>query len=400
MVRAERVRLRNARSHGSCATAASPWRQLGSRCEFLLPGGEPAAHVKVSEFDYELPSELIAQRPAAPRDSARLLVHRIGADHTQHLTVRDLPSILEPGDLLIVNDTRVRAARLAGRRASGGAVEITLLERIDARRWSALARPAGRLRPGERIELEDGAFSAELLERARSQDGALEPEWLLALEARAGAEIEAALERAGRMPLPPYIRRAVQDELARTTDRGDYQTVFARALGAVAAPTAGLHFTPDLLERLASRGIERAAITLHVGAGTFKPVSSDDTEQHVMHEERFDLTAPTVEAWKRGRARGSRVVAVGTTSVRVIESCASVQGLLEPRSASTRLFLVPGVHFRAVDALLTNFHLPRSTLLMLVAAFAGRERVLRLYREAIELGYRFYSYGDAMLLLP
>ena len=356
--------------------------------------------MKVSDFEYELPSELIAQRPATPRDGARLLVHGIGADRTQHLHVRDLPSVLSPGDLLIVNDTRVRAARLSGRRASGGAVEITLLERLDARRWSALARPAGRLRPGERIELEEGAFSAELLERARGSEGALEPEWLLALDARADEEIEAALERAGRMPLPPYIRRAAQDDPARTADRGDYQTVFARALGAVAAPTAGLHFTPALLERLAARGIERAAITLHVGVGTFKPVSSDDTEQHVMHEERFDLSAPTVEAWKRCRARGGRVVAVGTTSVRVLESCTTAQGQLEPPSGSTRLFLVPGARFQAVDALLTNFHLPRSTLLMLVCAFAGRERVLRLYREAIELGYRFYSFGDAMLLLP
>jgi len=356
--------------------------------------------VKVSEFDYELPSERIAQRPAAPRDSARLLVHRSAADQTQHVHVRDLPSVLAPGDLLMVNETRVRAARLVGRRASSGAVEITLLERLDARRWSALVRPAGRLRSGERIELEDGAFTAELIERARASDGALEPEWLLALEARAGAEIEAALERAGRMPLPPYIRRESQDELARATDRGDYQTVFARELGAVAAPTAGLHFTPELLERLAERGVERAALTLHVGAGTFKPVSAEDTEQHVMHQEQFDLPAPAVEAWQRCRARGGRVVAVGTTSVRVLESCATAQGLLEPRSGSTRLFLVPGARFHAVDALLTNFHLPRSTLLMLVAAFAGRERILRLYREAIAIGYRFYSYGDAMLLLP
>jgi S-adenosylmethionine:tRNA ribosyltransferase-isomerase len=355
--------------------------------------------VKVSEFEYELPSERIAQRPASPRDSARLLVHRIAQDATQHLCVRDLSGVLAPGDLLVVNDTRVRAARLLGRRASGGAVELTLVERVAGPRWRALARPGGRLRAGEVLELEGGAFRAALIERARTAAGDLAPEWLLELEVRDGPEIETALELWGRMPLPPYVRRERADERA-LSDRADYQTVFARAVGAVAAPTAGLHFTPALLGELAARGVERAAVTLHVGEGTFKPVVADDTREHSMHAETYELSEAAAGAWRRCRARGGRVVAVGTTSVRTLESCVAEDGEVRAGSGSTRLFLVPGAHFRAVDALLTNFHLPRSTLLMLVAAFAGRERVLRLYREAIELGYRFYSYGDAMLLLP
>lgn len=385
-----------------CCACLRAWSDpTGGLGHALELGREPAPNsVEVSDFEYELPSERIAQRPAAPRDSARLLVHRIALDQTKHLCVRDLTEVLEGGDLLVVNDTRVRAARLLGRRASGGAVELTLLEQLAGLRWRALARPAGRLRAGETIELERGAFRATLIERARDGAGELAPEWLLELEARGETSIEAALERSGRMPLPPYIRRAGEDELAHASDCADYQTVFARAVGAIAAPTAGLHFTPALIGALDARGVERAAVTLHVGEGTFKPVVVEDTRDHAMHAERFELCAETAQAWRRCRARGGRVVAVGTTSVRTLESCVGADGELLPASGTTRLFLVPGARFRAVDALLTNFHLPRSTLLMLVAAFAGRERVLRLYREAIELGYRFYSYGDAMLLLP
>ncbi|HVS19649.1 MAG TPA: tRNA preQ1(34) S-adenosylmethionine ribosyltransferase-isomerase QueA, partial [Planctomycetota bacterium] len=313
-------------------------------------------------------------------------------------SARELAEVLEPGDLLGVNDTRVRSARLLGRRASGGAVELLLLEREPGGRWRSLVKPAGRLGPGERLELEGGALAARLVERARGADGALAPEWWLTLEG--DGDPEALIERHGRMPLPPYILRARGETPDEPGDRDAYQTVFARAPGAVAAPTAGLHFTPELLAALAARGVERAHVTLHVGLGTFQPVAVEDTDAHRMHSERYELSEATARAVEAARARGGRVVAVGTTSVRVLESCADDEGRLRPGSGDTALFLVPGARFRVVDALLTNFHLPRSTLLMLVSAFAGRERVLRLYAEAIERGYRFYSYGDAQLYLP
>jgi S-adenosylmethionine:tRNA ribosyltransferase-isomerase len=350
--------------------------------------------MRTSDFDYPLPESAIAQAPAEPRDASRLLSHRIAADRTEHLRTADLERELAPGDLLIVNDTRVRHARLVGRRASGGAVEMLLVEREGDDAWRALVRPAAKLRPGEVVSLEGGRLAARMLGR-ETGDGA----WRLELRGP-GDELanEAAIEAAGRAPLPPYIRRPRGDDPEIEHDREAYQTVFARELGAIAAPTAGLHFTPELLARLARLGVERASVTLHVGEGTFRGVEGDDPRAHAMHAERFVLPASTVEAVERCRARGARVVAVGTTSVRVLESCASEHGELRAASGETRLFLLPGARFRVVDALLTNFHLPRSTLLMLVAAFAGRERVLRLYREALERGYRFYSYGDAMLL--
>jgi S-adenosylmethionine:tRNA ribosyltransferase-isomerase len=354
--------------------------------------------VRLAEFDYELPPERIAQHAIEPRDAARLFVHDVERDASEHVHVRDLERVLRSGDLLVVNDTRVRSARLIGRRASGGAVELLLVERDSAGRWRALARPAGRLKSGETIELEGGALHARMLERASDADGGAW--WLELLDPRrTGFSLDELIESCGRAPLPPYIARPRGADVERDADRARYQTVFARELGAIAAPTAGLHFTPELLERLAARGVERASVTLHVGEGTFRPVTVDDTEQHVMHSERYVLPVETVAAIERCRARGGRVVAVGTTSVRVLESCADENGSLRAGAGSTNLFLVPGARFRVVDALLTNFHLPRSTLLMLVAAFAGRERVLRLYAEAIERGYRFYSYGDAMLLV-
>lgn len=354
--------------------------------------------MKVSDFDYELPPERIATHPASPRDAARLFVHRRAADASEHLCVRDLPRLLEPGDLLVVNDTRVRSARLLGRRASGGAVELLLVDRTAQGLWRSLVKPAGRLKPGERIELEQGALRARLVERARAADGSLAPEWWLELEG--DGDVEELLDRHGRMPLPPYILRARGAAPDVPADREAYQTVYAREPGAVAAPTAGLHFTPELLAALEARGVERASVTLHVGMGTFQPVSVGDTDAHRMHSERYELSEPTVRAVEAARARGGRVVAVGTTSVRVLESCADEGGRLRAGRGETALFLVPGARFRVVDALLTNFHLPSSTLLMLVSAFAGRERVLRLYAEAVERGYRFYSYGDAQLYLP
>ncbi len=358
--------------------------------------------MNLSEFDYALPADAIATEPADPRDSARLLVHEIAADRTRHLTVRDLPEVLRAPDLLVVNDTRVRPARLFGRRRTGGQVELLLLAPAADGRWRALVRPAKRLAPGEELELEGGALRAVAVERVPGPAGEPGAEWLVEVrDPRAPqASVEEALERHGRMPLPPYIRKARGADAERAYDRERYQTVYARVPGAVAAPTAGLHFTPGLLARLAAAGIGRAAVTLHVGLGTFQPVEAQDIDAHEMHSEEYVLCAETARAVADCRARGGRVVAVGTTSLRVLESCASAEGVLEPGGGATRLFIRPGHRFRCVDVLLTNFHLPRSTLLMLVSALAGRERILRLYAEALQRGYRFFSYGDAMLLLP
>lgn len=353
--------------------------------------------LRLSDFSYELPEQNIAQQPALVRDRARLFVHERGLDRSHHREVRDLLEFLRPGDLLVVNDTRVLRARLFARRASGGRVEFLLLEpRTGAPgAWTALVHPARRLRVGERLALEGAPFAVLLLERGQGPDGAA-MEWSVGIEDAKGLPVDAqlAMEQAGHVPLPPYVRRPDED-----ADCTRYQTIFAASPGAVAAPTAGLHFTEDLLLRLAGHGVERATLTLHVGPGTFQPVKRERIEEHRMHAERFELPLATVEAVKRARARGGRVVAVGTTAVRTLESCVDEHGELHPGLGSTNLFLRPGARFRAVDALFTNFHLPRSTLLMLVCAFAGRARVLRLYREAVALGYRFYSYGDAMLLL-
>ncbi len=354
--------------------------------------------MRLSDFDFELPQECVAQQPAAQRDRARLLVHERATDTSHHREVLDLSEFLRPGDLLVVNDTRVLRARLYARRASGGRIELLLLEpALDAPpSWSALVTPARRLRAGERLALEGAPLRVLLLARTAHPDGSPGMVWRVQLEDAAGVALDPtlAMERVGHVPLPPYVLRGDDER-----DAARYQTVYASEPGAVAAPTAGLHFTPELLARLAERGIERAALTLHVGPGTFQPVKSEDVSGHRMHAERYVLPQTTVEAVARTRARGGRVVAVGTTVVRVLESCIGEHGELVAGRGSTRIFLVPGARFRAVDALFTNFHLPRSTLLMLVCAFAGRERVLRLYREAIAAGYRFYSYGDAMLLL-
>jgi S-adenosylmethionine:tRNA ribosyltransferase-isomerase len=355
--------------------------------------------VRLSDFDYELPPELIAQAPAASRDEARLLVHHKAEGTSEHRRVRDLPVLLRRGDLLVLNDTRVLPARLFARRASGGRVELLLTEPDpgQAGTWRALAHPARRLHAGERLALEGGPQRVHMLARARAPDGSLAPEWQLAFEDEHGEALpaEAVLEELGQVPLPPYVTRA-----AAELDRERYQTVYARQLGAVAAPTAGLHFTPELLEHLEQGGIARATLTLHVGPGTFRPVKCAEIEQHRMHAERFELPAGTARAVNATRAAGGRVVAVGTTVVRALESSVGADGQVLASAGRTDLFLYPGCRFRAVDALLTNFHLPRSTLLMLVCAFAGRERVLELYRLAVEQRYRFYSYGDALLVLP
>lgn len=340
--------------------------------------------MRVDLFDFELPRELIADRPAEPREAARLLV--VGKT-LEDRHVRDLPRLLRPGDLLVFNDTKVLPARLVGRRGEA-TVEITLHKETAQGTWRALARNARRLRPGDRI-----VFAPDLEGEVAAREGGE-----IALRFNlVGPAFRAALERCGAMPLPPYIARPRGGD---PRDRSDYQTIFAAKEGAVAAPTAGLHFTPALLEALAAGGIEWLTLTLHVGAGTFLPVKVEDTEQHVMHAETGFLDEATAERLGAARAAGRRIVAVGTTALRLLESAADESGRIRPFAGETRLFITPGYRFKAVDLLFTNFHLPRSTLFMLVAAFAGLERIKKAYAHAIEARYRFFSYGDACLLEP
>lgn len=345
--------------------------------------------VRVSEFDFVLPPELIASCSVEPRDQARLFVHERATRTNRHRVVADLPSLLRRGDLLVLNDTRVRPWRLKGRRATGGGVECLLLSLVGDV-GEAFVKPSKKLRVGDRLPMEDGSVTLELLE---SLGGG---RWRLRVEAVDGDAAQ-AVERCGRAPLPPYIDRPAHENVAQ--DRERYQTVFARESGAVAAPTAGLHFTPELLRRLRDAGVETAFVTLHVGEGTFAPMRAEVVADHRMHEEVYHLPAATAEAVRAARERGSRVVAVGTTSCRTLETCASGDRLVVAQSGRSDLFLYPGRAFQVVDALLTNFHLPQSTLLMLVAAFAGHWETLDLYREAVLERYRFYSFGDAMLLL-
>ena len=336
--------------------------------------------MRVDAFDFDLPREAIATRPARPRDSARLLDLSAGLAHR---SVAELPALLRPGDVMVFNDTRVIPARLTGTRGEAR-VALTLHMRMGADRWRAFARPAKRLRPGDRIVFADD-FSAAV----EARDG---PEVSLVFD-RGGAALAEALQSHGAMPLPPYLRRA-----ADARDRDDYQTVFARCEGAVAAPTAGLHFTDRLLQAIDARGIARRFVTLHVGAGTFLPVSVEDTADHQMHAEWCELAPDTAVAINRCRAAGGRIVAVGTTVVRLLESAARPDGSVEAFTGEVDLFIEPGYRFKVVDLMLTNFHLPRSTLFMLVCAFAGTERMKAAYAEALAAGYRFYSYGDACLL--
>ena len=340
--------------------------------------------MKVDLFDFELPRSLIAERPASPRDAARLLVI---SDDLEDRTVRDLPDLLAPGDLLVLNDTKVIPARLRGRRGEA-AIEVTLTQALGPDRWEALARPAKRLRPGDVVGFAEG-FEAEVESR---ESGTVCLRFGLA-----GDALRAAIERHGAMPLPPYITRPLG---ADARDRADYQTIFGRREGAIAAPTAGLHFTEALVARLMARGIGLALVTLHVGPGTFLPVTVEDTAQHRMHAERGILDALTADAINRAVAAGGRIVAVGSTSLRVLETAARDDGVVQPFDDAIDLFVVPGYRFKRVDLMLTNFHLPRSTLFMLVAAFGGLDRMKRAYAHAIAAGYRFYSYGDACLIYP
>ncbi|KZB70668.1 MULTISPECIES: tRNA preQ1(34) S-adenosylmethionine ribosyltransferase-isomerase QueA [Thalassospira] len=340
--------------------------------------------MKVDLFDFELPRDRIAEHPANPRDAARML--DLSGDRTQDRIVRELPDVLRPGDLLISNDTRVIPARLFGKRGEAK-VEVTLHKQEGLGTWVAFAKPAKKLRIGETFKVND-EFEAEVLAK---KDGG---EVTLRFN-KTGADLIAALEEFGVMPLPPYIRR---DAGGDDQDKSDYQTIFAQKDGAVAAPTAGLHFTPELLANLDARGINRRTITLHVGAGTFLPVKVDDTDDHKMHAEWGSISKEIADLINETRANGGRVVAVGTTSLRLLESAAREDGVVEPFEAETDIFITPGYKFRAVDMLLTNFHLPRSTLFMLVSAFAGFDRMKAAYQHAIDNEYRFYSYGDCSLL--
>ncbi|HOO20822.1 MAG TPA: tRNA preQ1(34) S-adenosylmethionine ribosyltransferase-isomerase QueA [Kiritimatiellia bacterium] len=350
--------------------------------------------MKVADFDYELPPELIAQEPAERRDGARMMVLDRAARTIEHRRFTDLPDYLHAPDLLVVNDTRVIPARLFGRKAkagTGGKVEFLLLEETAPGQWDALMRCRRRPKPGEQVILDEDLAVVTVLE-----DGEL---------GRVKIRVESALpwlevlERIGQTPLPPYIQRKNVSEERRLADKHRYQTVFAREPGAVAAPTAGLHFTPDVLERLAARGIGHATVTLHVGIGTFRPVSVENVRDHRMDFERWEVPEETARRIAGAKAAGGRVVAVGTTSVRTLESAAVRPEGFGAGQGRTDLFIHPPYAFRMVDAMVTNFHLPKSTLIMMISAFAGREFVLEAYREAIRERYRFYSYGDCMLMV-
>src|SRR5262252_7918614 len=347
--------------------------------------------MRTALFDFELPPDRIALRPVAPRDAARLLVVRPGGTpELEDRAVADLPDLLRRGDALVVNDTKVIAARLRGRRIGRGAfepaIEATLHQRLDGSRWRAFVKPAKRLSAGDVVRFGDEGkvcFLGQL-------DAAVEAKLAFAFH---GPVLDQAVDERGAMPLPPYIRRDPDER-----DRSDYQTMFAQTEGSVAAPTAGLHFTDALTSRLEARGITLHLVTLHVGAGTFLPVKAADTAAHRMHAERGGVTAQTADALNRVRRAGGRIVAAGSTSLRLLESASGHDGVIHPFDGETALFITPGYRFRAVDVMMSNFHLPRSTLFMLVAAFCGLEVMKRAYAHAIGEGYRFYSYGDACLL--
>ena len=340
-------------------------------------------NLRLSEFDYELPRGLIAQSPARPRDSSRLLVLHRDTGALEHRTFRELPKYLRRGDALVLNDTKVLPVRLRGRRASGGEAEVLLLRPVGDQ-WEALVRPGRRLRPRTRLSFGDGAIEVTI--------GAPTEQGTRLVTLHHAGDLRAALERAGEMPVPPYIEQPLENP-------SDYQTVYAEREGAVAAPTAGLHFTPALLDAIRAAGVRVAFVTLHVGLGTFRGVEVEDVTRHRMGAEEYELSEEAAAAINGARAAGGRVVIVGTTVVRTLESTAREGGTVAAGRGRTELFITPGFRFRVTDALVTNFHLPKTTLLMLVSAFAGRERILAAYAEAIRLGYRFYSFGDAMLIV-
>jgi len=354
--------------------------------------------LKLSAYQYDLPPERIAQNPVVPRDSSRLLVVASPTEHRHH-TFRELPHLLQSGDLLVMNNTRVLPARLYGRKVGGGKVELLLLEEKERNCWLSLVRPGRRLKPGARIQFfgdrtpmdvehdEPPKLEATVLAVDPATSGRL-----IQFEPPAGQSLLTILDEIGIIPLPPYITgsEAVPDQ---------YQTVYADQPGSAAAPTAGLHFTPELLENLTAQGIDHTFITLHVGVGTFRPVEVDDITTHRMHGEWLNLSASVIEQIEQTKARGGRVIAVGTTVTRALEGAAQ-EGILRPFEGKTELYIYPGYQWQVVDGMITNFHLPQSSLMMLVSALVGRKRLLSLYQEAIAENYRFYSFGDAMLILP
>jgi S-adenosylmethionine:tRNA ribosyltransferase-isomerase len=352
---------------------------------------------QLSAYDYDLPPDRIAQTPVIPRDSSRLLVVEDRLRH-QHRQFRDLPDLLCPGDLLVLNNTKVIPARLFGHKigdhpGQGAKIEVLLLEEHGPNRWLTLVKPGRKLPPGVQIQFSpqssvNAELRAEVLERDVATGGRV-----VQFQVENGRSLLEVIDAYGTMPLPPYIQ-------ARDSRPEQYQTVYASQLGSAAAPTAGLHFTPELLERLSQQGIQHTYITLHVGVGTFRPVEAANITHHTMHGEWINVSASVVEQIQRTQAQGGRVIAVGTTSVRSLEAAASLTGHLQPFCGKTELFIYPGYHWRVVDGLITNFHLPKSSLMMLVSAFIGRQRLLDLYEEAIAHHYRFYSFGDAMLILP
>jgi S-adenosylmethionine:tRNA ribosyltransferase-isomerase len=353
--------------------------------------------MRVDDFDFDLPSERIALRPAEQRESARMLIVQTTGDaEVSNSIIGDLPDFLRSGDCLVVNDTKVLPARLVGHRQRGVAsakIEATLHKRHDDRSWRAFVRPAKKLALGETIVFSSTSQMDTKLEAIVTDKG--EAGEIVLRFPFSGADLDAAIASVGAMPLPPYIAAKREQD---AQDLIDYQTIFADRMGAVAAPTAGLHFTPELMARLVARGIEIIPVTLHVGAGTFLPVKADDTNDHVMHAEWGEISTAAATKLNRIRATGGRIVAVGTTSLRLLESAVDDNGLFANWAGDTSIFITPGFKFKAVDMLITNFHLPRSTLFMLVAAFSGLERMQRAYRYAIASGYRFYSYGDACFL--
>lgn len=341
----------------------------------------------ISNFDYELPVELIAQEPLANREASRMLVVDRQKRSWIDAAFIDLPEFVRCNDVLVINNTRVFPARLIGRRIpSNGRVELLLVREIEPLVWQALVRPAARLRQGAQIQFSDSRLQAELLDRPGHN--------LRRVRFYCEGSWETVLNSVGETPLPPYITRP-----ASAADRERYQTLFARETGAIAAPTAGLHFTPEIIERIKNRGARFAEITLHVGYGTFEPVRADDIETHVVAPEQFEVTSAAAESINQARANGARVIAIGTTTTRALEAASNEEGKVEPARKNAALTILPGYRFRATDAMLTNFHLPRSSLLLLVSAFADHELILRAYAAAVEQRYRFYSYGDCMLLI-
>ena len=351
----------------------------------MITDSSAARGERTSDYDFFLPGNQIAQQPLERRDASRLMVVNRAAGTIEHRAFKDIVELIEPRDVLVVNRTRVLRARLLGRRASGAPAEILLLKPMGDGAYEAMVSPGGKLKPGRRVDIAPG-FSAEILEVTERRTRIV--------RLHADIPLDDAIERFGHVPLPPYIERSDESE-----DVERYQTVFAKETGSVAAPTAGLHFTPELLERIASRGIARAEVLLHVGAGTFKPVEVEDPALHVMHSEWYSVSDETARVVNERRGAGGRVWAVGTTSVRTLESVVDDSGRIHAGSGETQIFIRPPATLRAVDCLITNFHLPRSTLIMLVASAAGYELTMRAYREAIDAGYRFYSYGDAMAIV-